>query len=93
MSGKNGAHLILQGYAHGEGSDRGGGATATVHASTPRFAIAAKGFRPFFLLASLFAALIVPLWLLVIAGSYARIPTSIPSRGTPTRWSSASSSP
>ena len=34
----------------------------------PRFALAAKGFRPFFLLASAFAALIVPMWLLVIAG-------------------------
>lgn len=30
--------------------------------------IAAKGFRPFFLLAGLFATLVVPLWLLVIDG-------------------------
>jgi len=30
--------------------------------------IAAKGFRPFFLLAALFATLLVPLWLLVIDG-------------------------
>ena len=31
--------------------------------------IAAKGFRPFFLLAGLFATLVVPLWLLVIDGT------------------------
>jgi len=30
--------------------------------------IAAKGFRPFFLLAALFATLLVPLWLLVLDG-------------------------
>lgn len=38
-------------------------------ASPPRAAIAAKGFRPFFLLAAAFAIAIVPLWLAVIAGA------------------------
>ena len=33
----------------------------------PRFAIASKGFRPFFLLGSLFAIAIVPMWLLVLS--------------------------
>ncbi len=33
-----------------------------------RFAIARKGFRPFFLLAAVFACAIVPAWLLVIFG-------------------------
>jgi uncharacterized protein involved in response to NO len=37
-------------------------------ASRPRFALAEKGFRPFFLLAAGFASAIVPLWLLVIVG-------------------------
>jgi uncharacterized protein involved in response to NO len=37
-------------------------------ASRPRFALAGKGFRPFFFGASVFAALIVPLWLLVLGG-------------------------
>lgn len=37
--------------------------------SRPGPAIAAKGFRPFFALASAYAILIVPLWLLVIAGT------------------------
>lgn len=37
-------------------------------AAPPRFALAAKGFRPFFLAAGLFAAGVVPLWLLVLAG-------------------------
>ena len=32
------------------------------------FAISAKGFRPFFLLASVFAAAIVPLWVAMLAG-------------------------
>lgn len=36
-----------------------------------RFALAAKGFRPFFLLAALFAVAIVPLWLLILAGQVA----------------------
>lgn len=36
--------------------------------SRPRFAVAAKGFRPFFLLAALFAASIIPLWVLVYTG-------------------------
>jgi uncharacterized protein involved in response to NO len=46
----------------------------TVHGAMPepttrsRPAIAAKGFRPFFFLASAFAALIVPLWLLIVNG-------------------------
>jgi len=34
----------------------------------PRWAIAAKGFRPFFLLAASFALAIVPLWLLALLG-------------------------
>jgi uncharacterized protein involved in response to NO len=37
-------------------------------ASRPKLAIAAKGFRPFFLLAAAFASAIVPLWILVLAG-------------------------
>jgi uncharacterized protein involved in response to NO len=37
-------------------------------ASRPRWALAAKGFRPFFLLVGVFASAIVPLWILVIAG-------------------------
>jgi uncharacterized protein involved in response to NO len=36
--------------------------------SRPRFALARKGFRPFFLLAALFGATIVPEWLLVLGG-------------------------
>jgi uncharacterized protein involved in response to NO len=38
-------------------------------ATPPRFAIASKGFRPFFLLAALFATAIVPVWLLVLGGA------------------------
>jgi uncharacterized protein involved in response to NO len=34
----------------------------------PRFAVAAKGFRPFFLLAAAFACLIVPIWILIVSG-------------------------
>ena len=37
-------------------------------AAPPRLALAAKGFRPFFLLAAAYAAAIVPLWLLALAG-------------------------
>jgi uncharacterized protein involved in response to NO len=37
-------------------------------ATPSKYAFAAKGFRPFFLLASLFATAIVPLWLLVLHG-------------------------
>jgi uncharacterized protein involved in response to NO len=37
-------------------------------ASRTQWAVASKGFRPFFLLASVFASAIVPLWILVIAG-------------------------
>jgi uncharacterized protein involved in response to NO len=36
--------------------------------SRPRLALAAKGFRPFFLLAAAFAVAIVPLWLAVLTG-------------------------
>jgi uncharacterized protein involved in response to NO len=36
--------------------------------SRPKLPVAAKGFRPFFLLAAAFASAIVPLWLLVLAG-------------------------
>jgi uncharacterized protein involved in response to NO len=38
-------------------------------ASPPRLPLAAKGFRPFFLLAALFALTIVPTWLLVLGGT------------------------
>lgn len=38
-------------------------------ASRSRLAIAGKGFRPFFFGASVFAALIVPLWLLIMNGT------------------------
>ena len=34
----------------------------------PRFALAAKGFRPFFFAASTFAVLIVPIWLAIVDG-------------------------
>jgi uncharacterized protein involved in response to NO len=37
-------------------------------ASHPRWAFGGKGFRPFFLLAAVFASTIVPLWILVVAG-------------------------
>jgi uncharacterized protein involved in response to NO len=37
-------------------------------ASRPRWAVAGKGFRPFFLLAAFFASTIVPAWILVLAG-------------------------
>jgi uncharacterized protein involved in response to NO len=37
-------------------------------ASRPRWALTAKGFRPFFLLAAAFASAAVPLWILVVAG-------------------------
>jgi uncharacterized protein involved in response to NO len=37
-------------------------------ASRPRWALAAKGFRPFFLVATMFASAAVPLWILVVAG-------------------------
>jgi uncharacterized protein involved in response to NO len=36
----------------------------------PSLAIAAKGFRPFFLLAGAFAAAIVPIWLLIVGGVF-----------------------
>lgn len=38
-------------------------------AERPRFAVAGKGFRPFFFGAAVFAALIVPLWLGVLGGA------------------------
>jgi uncharacterized protein involved in response to NO len=38
-------------------------------ASTPRIALFEYGFRPFFLLASLYAALAVPIWLLLMTGA------------------------
>jgi len=37
-------------------------------ASPPRFAVASKGFRPFFLLAAVFAPSIVPFWILIVTG-------------------------
>jgi uncharacterized protein involved in response to NO len=36
--------------------------------SRPKLAVAAKGFRPFFLLAAAFASAVIPLWILVLAG-------------------------
>jgi uncharacterized protein involved in response to NO len=39
-----------------------------VRSSRPGLALASKGFRPFFLLAAVFACCIVPVWLLVLAG-------------------------
>lgn len=47
----------------------------------PRFALLEKGFRPFFLLASLYAALVVPAWMVVHRGAFA--PTSM---GDVTSW-------
>jgi uncharacterized protein involved in response to NO len=41
------------------------------------FALAAKGFRPFFLLAAAFAALAVPQWLLVLTGKLT-LPSGLP---------------
>jgi uncharacterized protein involved in response to NO len=38
-------------------------------AAPPRFALWALGFRPFYLLAALFAALAIPVWTLVLAGA------------------------
>src|SRR6516164_3475189 len=38
------------------------------HTPRPKLAVAAKGFRPFFLLAAAFASAIVPLWILVLTG-------------------------
>ena len=40
-----------------------------VAANRSSFALAGKGFRPFFLLAGLFAVAIVPLWLLILNGT------------------------
>jgi uncharacterized protein involved in response to NO len=37
-------------------------------ASPRRFAISAKGFRPFFLLAAVFGSALIPFWILVLAG-------------------------
>ncbi len=39
----------------------------------PGLALAGKGFRPFFLLAGLYAALIVPLWVLIVDGVLAPV--------------------
>lgn len=38
--------------------------------SSARYALFAKGFRPFFLLAALSAAVMLPLWLLVLRGAF-----------------------
>jgi uncharacterized protein involved in response to NO len=40
-----------------------------VHAARPRWAVAGKGFRPFFLLAAAFAALFMPLWMACLRGA------------------------
>lgn len=37
-------------------------------ATRPRLALAGKGFRPFFALAAAYAALIIPVWLLIVRG-------------------------
>lgn len=47
------------------------GAMPEPEEARPRFAIAGKGFRPFFLLAAVFAALIVPIWLFIVGGALA----------------------
>ncbi|MBN9166248.1 MAG: hypothetical protein BGO98_05255 [Myxococcales bacterium 68-20] len=44
------------------------GAPSQSSSSGGRFSLFAKGFRPFFLLASVFGALMVPLWLLALEG-------------------------
>ncbi len=46
--------------------------------SHPRFALASKGFRPFFLLAATFACCIVPLWILVVAGLLLSVAVILP---------------
>ncbi len=46
-----------------------GGSETSARTGEATWPIAAKGFRPFFLLAGLFATLVVPLWLLVIDGT------------------------
>jgi uncharacterized protein involved in response to NO len=38
-------------------------------AARPRFALFAKGFRPFFLLAALYACAIVPIWIFIVSGA------------------------
>jgi uncharacterized protein involved in response to NO len=43
---------------------------------SPRIALFAYGFRPFFLLASLYAALAVPIWLLLMTGAIT-VPTGL----------------
>jgi uncharacterized protein involved in response to NO len=43
-------------------------ANRTASAKRPRWALAAKGFRPFFLLAASFAVAIVPVWVLALLG-------------------------
>ena len=45
------------------------GSEASARSGEAPWPLAAKGFRPFFLLAGLFATLVVPLWLLVIDGT------------------------
>ncbi len=45
------------------------GAEVPERTSRPRWAVAAKGFRPFFLLAAAFGAAFVPLWLGVLGGA------------------------
>jgi uncharacterized protein involved in response to NO len=47
--------------------------------SRPRFAITAKGFRPFFVLAAAYATLIVPLWLAILTGRLASSTYLLPS--------------
>jgi uncharacterized protein involved in response to NO len=50
-------------------------------AARPKLAVSAKGFRPFFLLASALASGIVPLWILILTGA-------VPEKGyfAPTIW-------
>lgn len=54
--------------------------TQSVATQATRTALLQKGFRPFFLLASLFAALAIPLWLAMLAGELT------PPGAVGTRW-------
>lgn len=56
-------------------------ATLRIRRDERRFALLQKGFRPFFLLAALFAVAIVPLWILVLTGYL-----SVGSYLAPTQW-------
>ncbi|MBS0562552.1 MAG: NnrS family protein, partial [Proteobacteria bacterium] len=51
------------------------------HTSIPTPVLLTGGFRPFFLLAALWAALAVPLWLMLLAGR-----TDLPTAFPPVLW-------